>query len=69
MMRTPLNSLSPVLRGYSRSVVSRPAGDNDLLRSCERVHRAVIRIAAFGMFALIGAGWYLLVALRAGGAA
>ncbi|MBR8188252.1 hypothetical protein KDW82_04145 [Burkholderia vietnamiensis] len=69
MMRAPLNSLSPVLRDYSRSVVSRPSGDNDLLRACDRVHCAVIRIAAFGTFALIGAGWYLLVALRAGGAA
>ncbi|MDS0801752.1 hypothetical protein [Burkholderia cenocepacia] len=59
-MRAPLNSLSPVLR---------PAGDNDLLRSCGRVHGALIRVAAFGTFALIGAGWYLLVALRAGGAA
>ena len=68
-MRTPLNSLTPVLRDYSRSIVSRPAGDNDLLRSCERAHGALIRVAAFGTFALVGAGWYLLVALRAGGAA
>jgi hypothetical protein len=69
MMRTSLNSLSPVLRDYSRSVVSRPAGDNDLLRSCGRVHGTLVRVAAFGTFVLIGAGWYLLVALRAGGAA
>lgn len=47
----------------------RAANDNDLYRACGRVHGAVIRIAAFGTFALIGAGWYLLVALRAGGAA
>ena len=68
-MHAPLNSSTPVLRDYSRSVVSRPAGDNDLLASCGRVHGAVIRVAAFITFALIGAGWYLLVALRAGGAA
>ncbi|HGO6078316.1 hypothetical protein QZM82_13300 [Burkholderia cepacia] len=68
MMRAPLNSPTLVSRGYSRSVVSRPAGDNDLLRSCGRMHAALIRVAAFGTFTLIGAGWYLLVALRAGGA-
>ena len=68
-MRAPLNSLSPVLRDYSRSVVSRPTGDNDLLASCGRAHCALIRVAGFCTFALIGAGWYLLVALRAGGAA
>ncbi|UUX38853.1 hypothetical protein NTJ56_08640 [Burkholderia contaminans] len=47
----------------------RPAADNALLASCERVHGAVIRVAAFALFALIGAGWYLVVGLRAGGAA
>ena len=47
----------------------RAANDNDLYRACGRVHGTVARVAAFGLFALIGAGWYLLVALRAGGAA
>ena len=67
-MRAPLNSLSPVLRGYSRSVVSRPAGDNDLLRSCERAHRSITIGAAFGLFVCVGVLWYVVVGLRAGGA-
>jgi len=47
----------------------RAANDNDLYRACGRVHGTVARIAAFCLFALVGAAWYLLVALRAGGAA
>ncbi|MCA7959470.1 hypothetical protein LGM14_18390 [Burkholderia multivorans] len=67
-MRAPLNSLTPVLRDYSRSVVSRPAGDNDLLRSCSRVHRSIQIGAAFGLFVCVGVLWYVVVAIRAGGA-
>ncbi len=67
-MRAPLNSPTPVLRGYSRSAVSRPARDNDLLASCARVHRSIQIGAAFGLFVCIGVLWYLLVAMRAGGA-
>lgn len=68
-MRASLNSLSPVLRDYKRSVVSRPGRDNDLLASCGRVHRSIQIGAAFGLFVCIGVLWYLLVAMRAGGAA
>ncbi|VWB88925.1 putative phage membrane protein [Burkholderia aenigmatica] len=61
-MRTPLNSLTPVLRNYSRSVVSRPANDNALLRAAGRVSRmrraaeAGVWMAAYG-FAIAGL-WY-----------
>ncbi|WP_155774341.1 hypothetical protein [Burkholderia pseudomultivorans] len=67
-MRAPLNSPTLVSRGYSRSVVSRPAGDNDLLRSCARVHRSITIAAAFGLFVCVGVLWYVAVAIRAGGA-
>lgn len=67
-MRARLNSPTLVLRGYSRSVVLRPAGDNDLLASCARVHRSIQIGAAFGLFVCVGALWYVLVAIRAGGA-
>ncbi|MEI1276623.1 hypothetical protein V8G45_27605 [Klebsiella pneumoniae] len=62
MMRTPLNSLAPVLRNYSRSVVSRPAGDNALLRAAERqsaaryIAEGAAWMAAFGV--AIGFLWF-----------
>ncbi|MDN7558832.1 hypothetical protein [Burkholderia orbicola] len=61
-MRTHLNSLSPVLGDYSRSVVSRPAGDNDLLRAARRGPRVryVIEGAAWAIAygVVIGALWF-----------
>ncbi|MEX3628122.1 MAG: hypothetical protein VB138_00290 [Burkholderia sp.] len=68
-MRAPLNSPAPVFRGYSRSVVTRPANDNALLASCNRVHRSIQIGAAIGFGACVGVAWWLVVALRAGGAA
>ncbi|WP_244137691.1 hypothetical protein [Burkholderia sp. BCC1644] len=65
-MRATLNRLTPVFRGYSRSVVSRAANDNALLASCARVHRSITIGAAFGLFVCVGVLWYLLVAIRAG---
>jgi hypothetical protein len=47
--------------------VNRPATDNDLLAACERAHRAIAIAAGFGLFVCVGASWWLLVALRAGG--
>ncbi|WP_156440929.1 hypothetical protein [Burkholderia sp. ABCPW 14] len=47
----------------------RTANDNDLLlAACERAHRALTIGAAFGLFTCIGALWYVVVGLRAGGA-
>lgn len=37
----------------------RVINDNDLLASCERMHRVLVRVAAFGLFALVGAAWYV----------
>ncbi|MEX3555817.1 MAG: hypothetical protein VB131_04185 [Burkholderia gladioli] len=68
-MRAPINSLTPVSGDYSRSFVSRAPNDNALLASCERVHRSITIAAGFGLFVCVGVLWYLLVALRAGGAA
>ncbi|WP_322073361.1 hypothetical protein [Burkholderia cepacia] len=68
-MRAPLNGLQPVFRDYRRSSVSRPANDNALLASCARVHRSITIGAAFGLFVCVGVFWWVLVALRAGGAA
>ncbi|WP_159086382.1 hypothetical protein [Burkholderia mayonis] len=44
----------------------RAANDNDLLlAACERAHRALTIGAAVGLFALVGAGWYLLIGVVA----
>jgi len=37
----------------------RAANDNALLAQCERVHVTLVRIAAFGLFGLVGALWYV----------
>ncbi|TDV06032.1 hypothetical protein [Paraburkholderia caballeronis] len=37
----------------------RITNDNALLASCERVHRLMTRVAAFGLFVLVGAVWYV----------
>ncbi|VWB83082.1 hypothetical protein BLA13014_03831 [Burkholderia aenigmatica] len=61
-MRIPLNSLSPVSRGYSRSLVSRAPHDNALLRAAARVSRmrraaeAGVWMVAYGI--AIAGLWY-----------
>ncbi|WP_181565791.1 hypothetical protein [Paraburkholderia unamae] len=48
-------------------MMNRIACDNALLASCDELYSKVIRVAgAFALFAGVGAGWYLIVALRAG---
>lgn len=37
----------------------RATNDNDLLASCGRVHGALMRISAFGLFVLVGGVWYV----------
>jgi len=54
----------------STLLLGRAPHDNALLRHCPRVKRrgrALLTLLAYG--AAIGGGWYLLVVLRAGGAA
>lgn len=67
-MRTSLNSLSPVLRDYKQSSVSRAQNDNALLASCDRVHGYVAKGSAVAILygLAIGCVWFLCVAYRAG---
>lgn len=67
-MRAPLNSLSPVLRDYKQSSVSRAQNDNALLASCEQVHGYVAKgsAVAFAYGVAIGCVWFLCAAYRAG---
>jgi hypothetical protein len=47
--------------------VNRPIADNDLLQACDRLHARMAKVWAFLLFASLGATWYLIVGLRAGG--
>ncbi|WP_167336015.1 hypothetical protein [Paraburkholderia bannensis] len=49
--------------------MNRSVADNALLLQCDALYSKVTRIAAFGLFAGVGLGWYLIVALRAGAGA
>jgi hypothetical protein len=46
--------------------MNRAPCDNDLLVACDRLHGRVLRVVGAGL--VIGIGWYVLVALRAGAA-
>lgn len=45
--------------------MSRAPCDNALLHACDRLHGRVLRVIGAGI--VIGAAWYVLVAIRAGG--
>jgi hypothetical protein len=46
--------------------MNRVACDNALLLQCDALYGKVSRFAAYGLFAGVGLGWYLIAALRAG---
>ncbi|WP_322070950.1 hypothetical protein [Paraburkholderia bannensis] len=50
--------------------MNRVVADNALLLQCDALYSKVTRVAgAFALFAGVGLGWYLIVALRAGAGA
>lgn len=50
--------------------MNRAIADNALLAACEELHGKIGRAAGVALLGMaVGASWYLLLALRAGGAA